>query len=194
MPVPTLVFVRHGQTDWNVEGRLQGQRDIPLNDIGRGQARRNGQVIRDVIPEAAGFDFVASPLSRARETMEIVRAQMGLDPKLYEIDARLLEITFGELEGLTYRDIETRDPGWTRLRHANKWDYLPPGGESYHMLSDRIIGWLDTLERASVVVAHGGVGRVLRAHLLGLDKQETVSEDFPQDRFFLWRDGVGAWV
>lgn len=194
MAVPDFVFVRHGQTDWNVEGRLQGQRDIPLNDIGRGQAKRNGEVIRDRIPEAVGFDFVASPLSRARETMEIVRTAMGLPPKDYEVDARLLEITFGELEGLTYREVETRDPGWMRMRDANKWDYLPPGGESYHMLSDRIIGWLGTLERPSLVVAHGGVGRVLRAHLLGLDKQETVSEDFPQDRVFLWRDGVGEWL
>jgi broad specificity phosphatase PhoE len=192
--IPTLVFVRHGQTDWNVEGRLQGQRDIPLNDIGRGQARRNGEVIRDRIPEAAGFDFVASPLSRARETMEIVRAAMHLDPTGYEIDSRLLEITFGELEGLTYQDIESRDPGWSSTRHANKWDFLPPGGESYHMLSVRILAWVETLERHSLVVAHGGVGRVLRAHLLGLDKLETVSKDFPQDRVFLWRDGVGEWL
>src|SRR5665213_2076898 len=122
--VPTFVFVRHGQTDWNVEGRLQGQRDIPLNDIGRAQARRNGEVIRDCIPEAAGFDFVASPLSRARETMEIVRDAMHLDPTEYEIDSRLLEITFGELEGLTYQDIESRDPGCSSTRPANKWDFL----------------------------------------------------------------------
>ena len=192
--VPTLVFVRHGQTDWNVEGRLQGQRDIPLNEIGRAQARRNGEVIRDRIPEAAGFDFVARPLSRTRETVEILRAAMALDPAGYEIDTRLLEITFGELEGLTYQDIETRDPGWSRARHADKWNYLPPGGESYHMLSVRIIGWLETLSRPSLVVAHGGVGRVLRAHLLGLDKLATVSEDFPQDRVFLWRDGAGEWL
>jgi broad specificity phosphatase PhoE len=192
--IPTLVFVRHGQTDWNVEGRLQGQRDIPLNEIGRAQARRNGEVIRDRIPEAAGFDFIASPLSRTRETMEILRSAMALDPAGYEIDTRLLEITFGELEGLTYEDIETRDPGWSRARHADKWNYLPPGGESYHMLSVRIIGWLETLSRPSLVVAHGGVGRVLRAHLLGLDKLATVSEDFPQDRVFLWRDGAGEWL
>jgi probable phosphoglycerate mutase len=192
--VPTLVFIRHGETDWNVEGRLQGQRDIPLNANGRAQARRNGEVVRDQIPEAAGFDFVASPLSRTRETMEIVRTAMGLDPKAYEVDSRLLEITFGELEGLTYADIETRDPGWSEARHANKWDYLPPGGESYHMLSVRIIGWLQTLERDSVVVAHGGVGRVLRTHLLGLDKMLSVSESFPQDRVFLWRDGSGKWL
>jgi probable phosphoglycerate mutase len=193
-PVPTLVFVRHGQTDWNVEGRLQGQRDIPLNDTGRGQARRNGEVILRDIPEATSFDFVASPLSRTRETMEIARAAMGLDPKAYDVDTRLLEITFGELEGFTYRDIEEREPGWSRARHADKWNYLPPGGESYHMLSERIVGWSRTLERPAVVVAHGGVGRVLRAHLLGLDKLATVSEDFPQDRVFLWRDGVGEWL
>src|SRR5690242_255965 len=108
--VPTLVFVRHGETDWNVEGRLQGQRDIPLNANGRTQAKRNGEVIRDRMPEAATFDFISSPLSRTRETMEILRAAMGLFPATYEIDARLLEITFGELEGFTYRDIEEREP------------------------------------------------------------------------------------
>jgi len=192
--VPTLVFVRHGETDWNVEGRLQGQRDVPLNANGRVQARRNGEVIRQRIPEALAFDFIASPLSRTRETMEILRAAMGLEPKGYAIDPRLLEITFGELEGLTYGDIELREPGWSQARHADKWNYLPPGGESYHMLSVRIIGWLQTVTRPSVVVAHGGVGRVLRAHLLGLDKLTSVSEDFPQDRVFLWQDGKGEWI
>jgi broad specificity phosphatase PhoE len=193
-PAPTLVFIRHGETDWNVEGRLQGQRDIPLNDTGRAQAKRNGGAVAKLIPEAATFDFVSSPLSRTRETMEIVRTAMKLDPSDYEIDSRLLEITFGELEGFTYQDIETRQPGWMAMRDAGKWDFLPPGGESYHMLSVRIIAWLETIERPSVVVAHGGVGRVLRAHLLGLDKHATVSADFPQDRVFLWRDGKGAWL
>lgn len=191
---PTIVFVRHGETDWNVEGRLQGQRDIPLNANGRGQARRNGAIIAADIPEAATFDFVASPLWRARETMEIARAVMGLDPQGYEVDPRLVEITFGELEGFTYQDIESREPGWLRTRDANKWEFLPPGGESYKMLSARIIAWLETVTKPLVVVAHGGVGRVLRAHLLGLDKAASVSENFPQDRVFLWRDGKGAWL
>jgi len=191
---PTIVFVRHGQTDWNVEGRLQGQRDVPLNATGRAEAKRNGEVILARLPEAVGFDFVSSPLSRTRETMEILRAAMGLDPKAYAVDPRLLEITFGELEGLTYRDVEARDPGWSRARHADKWNYLPPGGESYSMLSVRIVGWFDSLAAETLVVAHGGVGRVLRAHLLGLDKEASVSEDFPQDRVFLWRDGKPEWL
>ena len=193
-PVPAIVFVRHGETDWNVEGRLQGQRDIPLNENGRAQARRNGEVISREIPEAAAFDFVASPLWRARETMEIARAAMNLDPKAYAVDPRLVEITFGELEGFTYQDIENREPGWLKMRDGNKWEFLPPGGESYRMLHDRIIAWLETVSVPLVVVAHGGVGRVLRAHLLGLDKSASVAESFPQDRVFLWRDGQGAWV
>src|SRR5438270_5545218 len=104
---PVLIFIRHGETDWNVEGRLQGQRDIPLNDNGRAQARRNGTAIKTAMPEAAGFDFLASPLSRSRETMEIVRAAMGLPPRHYATDDRLKELTFGDWEGLTDADLQT---------------------------------------------------------------------------------------
>src|ERR1700730_17081630 len=93
--LPILVFIRHGETDWNAEGRLQGQRDIPLNDTGRAQARRNGTAIKAAMPEAVGFDFVASPLSRSRETMEIVRTAMGLAPESYATDDRLKELTVG---------------------------------------------------------------------------------------------------
>jgi probable phosphoglycerate mutase len=191
---PTIVFLRHGETDWNVEGRLQGQQDIPLNDNGRRQARRNGEVIVNAIPAVAGFDFVASPLGRARETMEIARSAMGLDPKGYRTDERLLEITFGDWEGFTYRDLERQKPGRLAEREANKWDFLPPGGESYQMLSERIVAWLEGIDRPTVVVAHGGVGRVARAHLLGLDKAGSVAEDFPHDRVFLWREGKGEWL
>ncbi|MGH6644424.1 MAG: histidine phosphatase family protein, partial [Bradyrhizobium sp.] len=99
--MPTIVFIRHGETDWNAEGRFQGQQDIPLNTRGRGQARRNGLILKERMPEAAAFDFVASPLERTRQTMEIVRAAMGLDPAAYRIDPILKEITFGEWEGHT---------------------------------------------------------------------------------------------
>ncbi len=191
---PTLVFLRHGETDWNVEGRLQGQRDVPINAKGRGQAKRNGETVLREIPEAAAFDFVASPLVRARETMEIARTAMGLDPLDYRTDDRLKELTFGEWEGFTYGDIARVHPGWVAQRLADKWLFQPPGGESYQMLSVRIVGWLKTVAVPTVVVSHGGVGRVLRAHLLNLDPQKSVIEDFPHDRVFLWRDGRGRWL
>jgi probable phosphoglycerate mutase len=191
---PDLVFFRHGETDWNVEGRLQGQRDIPLNAKGRGQARHNGEVVARHVPEALAWDFIASPLVRARETMEIARTAMGLPPADYRTDDKLMELTFGTWEGFTYRDIERQRPGWLAERDADKWHFQPPGGESYRMLSERIVDWLASVAGPSVVVAHGGVGRVLRAYLLGLDPLTTVVEDFPHDRVFVWKDGKGDWL
>ena len=91
--LPLIIFLRHGETDWNREGRLQGQRDVPLNATGRAQAKRNGEAIIRAFPDIADFDSVASPLGRTRETMEIARIAMGLEPGGYRTDNRLLEIT-----------------------------------------------------------------------------------------------------
>src|SRR5579871_4261566 len=91
-----ILFVRHGETSWNVEGRLQGQHDIPLNPRGREQARAVGRSLRARIGAEldrleASDAFVASPLSRARQTMELMRAAMGLDPVRYRTDPVLME-------------------------------------------------------------------------------------------------------
>ncbi|MEM8663986.1 MAG: histidine phosphatase family protein, partial [Pseudomonadota bacterium] len=97
-PGVRLIHIRHGETDWNVEGRLQGQLDIPLNDHGRRQAARNGEVLaarladEGVAPES--LTYIASPLSRSMETMQIVRGKLGLSPQ-FDIDDQLKEIAFG---------------------------------------------------------------------------------------------------
>lgn len=192
--LPTLVFVRHGETDWNVENRLQGQRDIPLNDNGRGQAKRNGEAIIAAIPDIASYDFVASPLGRTRETMEIARRAMGLDPTAYRLDDRLREITFGDWEGFTIAELRGRVPDLVAARQKDKWSFVPPGGESYGGLSERVIAWFDELDRPTFAVAHGGVGRVLRRHLQNLDRQESVAMNFPQDQGLLLTDGKESWI
>jgi broad specificity phosphatase PhoE len=188
--VPTLVFTRHGETDWNVEGRLQGQRDVPVNDKGRAQARRNGEVIAAAIPDVASFDFVASPLSRARETMEIARAAMGLDPVAYRTDERLRELTFGDWESLTLDEIRARSPAEAAARDHDKWRFAPPGGESYAGLAKRIAPWLEGLTRPTLAVAHGGIGRVLQIALAGVDPIKAVNTDIRHDRVFIWKDGA----
>src|SRR5712671_6516449 len=90
MSQPLLYFLRHGETDWNAERRLQGQHDIPLNALGCDQAARCGQILAAEFSRigrsADSFDFVASPLSRARATMEIARAVLGLDVSAYRTD------------------------------------------------------------------------------------------------------------
>ena len=165
MPAPLLYYIRHGETDWNVEGRLQGQRDIPINARGREQARQCGAILRDLFAcdkaDAAALDFVASPLGRARETMEIARAALGLDPAGYAVDARLAEVAFGSWEGFTTAELHARFPAVYAERERDKWRFTPPGGESYAAMSGRVRGWYDTLTQNTVVVAHGGTLRGL---------------------------------
>ena len=88
----TIYCIRHGETDWNAQSRYQGQADIPLNDKGRRQARRNGKALREFMPQLETASFVASPLIRTRETMELVRSELGLDPLGYSLDDRLREV------------------------------------------------------------------------------------------------------
>lgn len=192
--MPTIVFIRHGETDWNAEGRFQGQQDVALNARGRGQARRNGLTLGEVLPRAAGFDFVASPLLRTRETMEIVRGTMGLDPGDYRTDDILKEITFGDWEGFTASELARRWPDLTAAREVDKWRFTPPGGESYLMLSERIGRWLSDLDGDAVVVSHGGVCRVLQGLLTGLPSGETTMLDIPQDRVMIWNGRDIVWA
>ena len=169
MPRPVIYYVRHGLTDWNVQHRLQGRHDVPLNAAGCAQAVRCGEILRDLLIRDGGvprdLDYVSSPLIRARKTMEIVRATLGLDSAGYGVDARLAEVSFGEWEGLTYTDVLSRDKDIVARREADKWGFRPPGGESYAQVTARISRWHATLDRDTVVAAHGGTGRALIAHL-----------------------------
>ncbi|MDH7806433.1 histidine phosphatase family protein [Agrobacterium tumefaciens] len=181
-----LVYViRHGQTDWNAIRRLQGQKDIPLNDFGRAQAVGNGKVLAQILGDSArDFDYVASPLGRTRETMELMRGAMGLDPHTYRTDDRLVEVSFGDWEGQTLPELKKEFPDRVKARKANKWDFIPPGqhAESYEILSWRIGAWLSSVEVPTVCVCHGGVIRSIFRLVSGMDKDEASTTQIPQDR------------
>ncbi len=194
--MPIIYFVRHGETDWNAERRLQGQRDTDLNDTGRGQAARNGQVLSERIGDPQAFDFVASPLRRTRETMEIVRRELGLATEGYRTDGRLREIHFGDWEGLTWAELKARDPEAHTARRADPWSTAAPGhdGESYAELSQRALEWFHEVERDTVVVSHGGVLRCLRGHVERMPQAEIPSSDALQDRFLLIDGAATLWI
>jgi probable phosphoglycerate mutase len=166
---PLIYYIRHGETDWNVEGRLQGSRDIALNARGRAQGTRCGEILRELFARAGrdptAYDYVASPLLRARETMELARAELGFAAGGYRTDAALTEITFGEWEGFTIGQLRTRDPQRIAQREQDKWHFLPPGGESYEAVSKRMHAWYGGLTGDIVVAAHGGTARGLFAAL-----------------------------
>jgi probable phosphoglycerate mutase len=194
--MPIIYVLRHGQTDWNAERRFQGQIDIPLNGTGRAQAARNGRLLAQMLTDPASFDYTSSPLSRASETMEIVRRELGLDPLAYRTDARLKEIHVGDWQGLLTREIFGARADGNAGKGSDRWNFIHPGagGESYAILSARTLDWLTGIERDTVAVAHGGVLRCLQRHLLGLDEEETFKLNVPQDKLLRIEDGVLAWV
>jgi broad specificity phosphatase PhoE len=190
-----LIFLRHGETDWNVEGRLQGQHDIPLNGRGRAQAESAGQQVRALFgADLETLHFVASPLIRTRETMEIARAAMGLDLPAYDLDPRLMELSFGRWEGLIWPQVRAIDPWAAKAREGAKWSFQPPGGESYAMLADRLRPWVDTIERDTLVVSHGGVARVLFAMIGGQATATAPMAEVYQGRVLLFENGSARWL
>jgi broad specificity phosphatase PhoE len=192
VPRPVIYYVRHGLTDWNVEQRLQGRHDIPLNEQGRAQAVRCGEILRDLFDRdgraSANLAYVSSPLIRARETMELMRSALGLHPAQYEIDARLAEISFGEWEGLTYADVLARDKDVVAERESDKWGFLPPAGESYAQLTRRIGEWYETVHADTVVSAHGGTARALIAYFALVPPQDAPHYSIDQGVVYVFAD------
>ena len=200
LPFPyRLIFVRHGETPYNAENRLQGQRDIPLGPRGRDQAHAVGRTLRarigaEIDRLEAAEAFIASPLARTRETMEIVRGAMGLAPARYRVDPRLKELTFGDWEGLTWPEAKARDSKGVAARRADKWNFVPPHGESYAMLAVRIRAWLDTLTAEAFVVSHGGVARALMTLTAGLPSEVAASAPIAQGRAMVFENGRCDWI
>ena len=194
-----IVFIRHGETPYNAEGRLQGQQDIPLNGKGRDQAGAVGRMLRkrlgaEIDELEAAHGFVASPLLRTRETMELARAAMGFPPGAYATSEALKELTFGIWEGLTWLEVEHRDPVRAREREADKWNYAPPGGESYAMLTERLKPWLAEQSADRLVASHGGVARALLHLIAGVGEKTAASASIWQGRALVFESGGAKWL
>ena len=190
MSHPPIYFLRHGETDWNAAGRLQGRLDIPLNAKGEAQAKRNGGMLAELIDDAPAMTYAASPMLRTRQTMQIARQALGLPAEGFMVDDRLLEISFGEWEGKTWSEVESGAPQEYRARDADAFNYAVPGGESYAMVTKRVMSWLADVKTPTVVVSHGGIMRCLRGHVLGLPGAAILHLDVPQDRVMLIEGGA----
>lgn len=180
-----MYVIRHGETDYNKEGRMQGSQDIPLNSTGLEQANANGLRLADHLgSELAAFDFVSSPLGRTRQTMEIIRLAAGLEPDAYRVDCDLIEICFGDWEGFTMRQLRNISPEDVEARDRDKWRYRPPGkrAESYEMITDRVERFLGKVDRPTVCVAHGGIMRAMFNLIAQMEGKEAAMLDIYQDR------------
>jgi broad specificity phosphatase PhoE len=179
MPVPVIYYIRHGETQWNADGRLQGVQDIPLNDLGHEQAAHAGHVLAGLFEQyghdSARIPFVSSPLGRARTTMELVRGVLKLPPPDYAIDDRLREIGYGKWEGSTLAERRVADPELFAKRQLEKWTVAPHGGETYVAVQQRMTDWYGDLKGDIVTVAHGGTARALMV-ALGFETPQSAAD------------------
>ena len=167
---PTRILaIRHGETAWNVDTRIQGHLDIPLNDIGHWQAERLGQslVAEDITA------IYASDLSRAHETALYVSRASGV-PVVAELGLR--ERGFGDFEGRTFAEIEVALPDQAERWRKRDPAFAPSGGESLLQVQERVLASVDRLAKQHpgeliVMVAHGGVMDVLYRAATRLDLQ-----------------------
>lgn len=173
-----LILIRHGETDWNIEGRYQGQSDVPLNPAGIKQAEDLAKRLRDYRMDA----IFSSDLSRAQKTAEIISrvngASLYLDPRLREIDQ-------GEWEGMLFHDIRTRYAKAFEERLRDPLQVAPPGGETVGQVRQRVLEAIKDIiasypRGVIAIVSHGLALAIIKVHLNNLPI-ETVWDHIPDN-------------
>ncbi|MFL4471421.1 histidine phosphatase family protein [Tateyamaria armeniaca] len=164
MTYPDLLILRHGETEWNLAGRMQGEMDSPLTATGRAQASAQQRILTRFGID--GWQAWTSPQGRSAVTARIAMGERAEDLRT---DPRLSEITMGEWTGLHRRDIVAAAPHLFETEMDLNWYDHAPGGEGIAALYERTGAFLDDLTGPSVIVTHGITSRMLRCHALGLE-------------------------
>ena len=183
-----IYLVRHGQTEFNRERRIQGHVDSPLTGLGVRQAKAVGRLLRDLISDPAGWRIVSSPLGRAASTAEIVSAKLG--GVSVELDDRLKEMSWGPRDGRLRSELEVEHPD---TFGRTGWAFDAATGETYEEVAARVGDWLAGLprepERRIIAVSHGISGRVLCGLYAGLPRDDARQQDVSQDAVYLLQHG-----
>lgn len=159
------IFARHGKTVWNDLGKLQGWSNSPLNDDGLKQA----QALAVSLTSYDIGHIVASPLQRAEHTATIIAEHIGFPTDQIVFDGRLKECRYGELEGLTWDEIEAKYDVHREHMRAH-YDFRPYGGESKQEVTDRVLALVHEWEQKQIgktilFIGHGGSGKILLNHV-----------------------------
>ncbi|MEL0436392.1 histidine phosphatase family protein [Phycobacter sp. K97] len=181
---PKIWLLRHGETEWNAERRVQGQLESRLSERGLGHARRQAELMAPVLAAENPPCFV-SPLGRAQQTAEIALAGRG-----FVTDARLAEVHAGIFQGHRLADLKQADPAYFE-RYVTPLDMFceAPGGEGYGPFRARTLDFLKTLTGPSVVVAHGLLGQVMRGIVCGLSRAEMAQLENGQGCVYVLENG-----
>ncbi|MGH6997838.1 MAG: histidine phosphatase family protein [Phenylobacterium sp.] len=183
-----IYLLRHGQTDYNRDGRLQGQTDSQLTSLGMAQVQAMANVLAEQIGDVEGWRILASPLRRTRQSVAIVARSLRLP---VEIDPALIEVGCGSWENRMYADLRVEQP---EAFAGRDWVFNSPDGERFEDVDGRVRPWLQALppegERKVIAVSHGIAGSLMRGAYLGLSQEETLGQDTPQDAIFRLAGGA----
>ena len=185
---PDLYILRHGETEWNREGIFQGARDSPLTAMGREQAAHQGKILDRVIADWSVVDIYSSPQGRAKMTAKIALAGVNRTADLHEA---LREVDTGDWAGLHISDIIDADARMAKP-YTVEWlsaYFSSPNGEGYEVFKTRLLEFLDSLQKPTVIVTHGMVGFVLRGLYLGLTFEQMAGQVGGQGVVFHLSDG-----
>ncbi|QKC85305.1 histidine phosphatase family protein [Mesorhizobium sp. NZP2077] len=199
--VKRLLFaMRHGETQWNAEGRFQGRSDHSLAVAGRRQATENGGRLKAHFErlgvKPARIAAYTSPLKRARETIAMAALEVGIAESQVNIDVRLAEASFGRWEGMTTLEVKARFPTERRQRKADRWNFDSHDGNSYADLARLMESFLADLdpEQPVLVVSHTGNIRVMAFMLAGLTRDEAMALAVPHDAVLHWDGRQFTWI
>ncbi len=185
MTHPPLYLLRHGQTDWNRDGRIQGQMESDLTETGRGHASRQGEILSGLgLP--VDVRAICSPQRRTRQTAELALAPIGLAPMF---DDRLKEIYMGDWEGHLYADMRARQPEFFDARSTFDVIIDSPG-ETYDDMAARLSAFVAELDAPSVIISHGIALTFLRGTILGSTREEMRDMKREQGVVIEVRDGI----
>jgi broad specificity phosphatase PhoE len=189
--LPNIYFIRHGETDWNKQGLIQGSIDTDLNDLGREQAQAVAQALLLKREELFGFEFVVSPQKRAQQTMGYIASALGISPAAIKTEPRVRELGFGIWENRPFWEL--KDSPIFPADPETRYDWRPDGGESYADGVARVDEWLASLQQPTLVVAHGAVGRCIMGRVTGLLPAQIVSLKTPQGCYCVLQNGKMQW-
>jgi len=190
-----IFLLRHGETVWNRERRIQGQLDAPLTRLGTEQAWAMGETLRELLGGEQPRSLQVSTLGRCRQSAALVCEAAGAAFDRAEFLPELMELHHGVWQGLRKPDLRRRHPKLWAQRKADRWSFAPEGGESYARASARIADWLERAARLDgvvVAVLHGGTSLLARGLYAGLTPAEMLTQDFPQDAFYRLSQGSVA--
>ncbi|HCE4573414.1 histidine phosphatase family protein [Vibrio parahaemolyticus] len=182
-----IFVLRHGETEFNADKKLQGHCNSSLTSKGSDQARRVGTTLKQYV-ENRPFRVYSSTLGRALQTSQIVCEELNYSYENLNKEPRLKEFSLGEWEQRTIPSLEQEIPN---LLAQNDWYLQAPNCETYESVRERLSRWLSDVahDEDIVVVSHGLTGIVLRGLLLGMDYTQVWQQDLPQDAFFIIEDG-----